>query len=135
MPKQFYFKQFSLAYKNSSISNQLSISTQFSSIYPIDRTLSGTTILGESGPASDGNEEVLRIPQSSSIIGTSPSDSLVSYTGRSLWGCLTPQQRSSRWVLQPHPTGPLFEGTETGTTTSGHSGPDSNGDEGVLHIP
>ena len=44
---------------------------QFSSIWPIDRTLSGATTLGQSGPGSDGNKAVLRIPQSSSITGTS----------------------------------------------------------------
>ena len=40
---------------------QLSISTQFSSMWPIDKTLSGATTLGQSGPGSDGNEGVLRI--------------------------------------------------------------------------
>ena len=48
--------------------------------------LSGATILGQSGPGSDGNEGVLRIPLSSSITGTSPSDCLVSYPGHSLGG-------------------------------------------------
>ena len=38
--------------------------------------LSGATTPGQSGPGSDGNEGVLRIPQSSSIAGTSPSDCL-----------------------------------------------------------
>ena len=71
---------------------------QFSSIWPIDRTLSGATTPGQSGPGSDGSEEVLHIPQ---IIGTSPSDYLVSYLGHSLkWG-LTPQQRSDQCILQP----------------------------------
>ena len=70
--KQFYFKQFSLA------------CSQFSSIWPIDRTLSGTTTPGQSEPVSDGNEVALRIPQSSSIAGTSSSDCLVSYPGQSL---------------------------------------------------
>ena len=51
---------------------------QFSSIQPIDRTLSGATIPGQSGPGSTGNEGVLRIPQSPSITGTSPSDCLES---------------------------------------------------------
>ena len=55
-----------------------------SSIWPIDRTLSGATTPGQSGPGSDGNEGVLRISQSSSIAGTSPSDCLVSYPGHSL---------------------------------------------------
>ena len=65
MSKQFYFKQFSF--------------TQFSSIWPIDRTLSGATTLGLSELGSDDNEGVLCILQSSSITGTSPSDCLVSY--------------------------------------------------------
>ena len=41
---------------------QFSISAQFSSIWPIDRTLSGATTPGQSGPGSDGNTGVLRIP-------------------------------------------------------------------------
>ena len=63
-----------------------SISTQFSSIWPIDRTLSGATTPGKSGPGSNGNEEVKSISQSSSITGTSPSDCLVSNPGHSLVG-------------------------------------------------
>ena len=63
---------------------QLSISTQFSSIWPIDSTLSGTTTPNQSGPGSDDNEGVLRIPQSSNITETSPSDCLVSYPGHLL---------------------------------------------------
>ena len=54
------FKQFSLAY------------LQFSSIWPIDWTLSGATTPGQSGPESDGNERVLCIPQSFSIPEASP---------------------------------------------------------------
>ena len=49
---------------------QINISTQFSCIWPIDWTLSGATTPGQVGPGSDGNERVLRIPQSSNIIGT-----------------------------------------------------------------
>ena len=52
---------------------QFSISTQFSSIWPVDRTLSGATTLGQSRPGSDGNKGVLLIP------GASPLDYLVSY--------------------------------------------------------
>ena len=48
--------------------------------------LSGATTPGQSGPGSDGNEGVLRIPQRSSIAGTSPSDCLVSYLGHSSVG-------------------------------------------------
>ena len=62
---------------------QFSISTQFSSIWPIY-----------------GNEGALRIPQSSSITETSPSDGLVSYPGHSLGGILTPLQSCSRCILQ-----------------------------------
>ena len=63
---------------------QFNISTQFSSIGPIDRTLKRATSPGQSGPGSDGNEGVLRIPQSTNITGTSPSDCLVPYRGNSL---------------------------------------------------
>ena len=46
--------------------------------------LSEATTLGQSGPRSDGNEEVLHISQTSSITGTLRSDCLVSYPGHSL---------------------------------------------------
>ena len=38
------------------------ISTKFSSIWLIDRTLSGATTLAQSGPGSDSNEGVYHIP-------------------------------------------------------------------------
>ena len=41
---------------------------------------------GQSGPESNGNEGVLRIPQRPSITGTSPSDCLVSYSGALIGG-------------------------------------------------
>ena len=69
MSKQFYFKQFSLAQIHS-----LNVKKAVNSNYSIDRALSVATTLGQSGPGSDGNDGVLRIPQSSSITGTSPSD-------------------------------------------------------------
>ena len=53
---------------------QFSISTQFSFIWPIDKTLSGATISVKSWLGNDGNEGVLCISQSSSITGASPSD-------------------------------------------------------------
>ena len=65
---------------------QFSISTLFSSIWPIDRILSDATIPAPNGPASDGKKGVLRIPQRSSITGTSPSDCLVPYPGLSCGG-------------------------------------------------
>ena len=61
-----------------------------SSIWPIDRNLSGATTLAKSGLGCDGNEEVLYIPQSSSITGASPSDCLMSYPLNSLVGSYLP---------------------------------------------
>ena len=52
--------------------------------------LLGATTPGQSKPGSNGNEGVLRIPQSSSIIGSLPSDCLVSYTEHSLGGRFYP---------------------------------------------
>ena len=43
------------------------------SIWPIDRTLSGYSTPGQSGPGSNRNEGVTHIPQSS-ITGALPSD-------------------------------------------------------------
>ena len=63
---------------------QFNKSTQFSSISSIDRTLSGVTTPGQSGPGSDGNEGMLCIPQSSSITRPSALDCLVSYAVHSL---------------------------------------------------
>ena len=63
---------------------QFYISTQFSSIWSIDRIRSGATTPGKSGPDNGGNEEVLCILQSSSITGPSPSDCLMSYPGHSV---------------------------------------------------
>ena len=65
--------------------------------------LSGATTLGQSGPGSNGNEGVPRIPQSPSITGTSRSDCLVSYTGHSLVGGVL--SLCSQGILQPQPTG------------------------------
>ena len=80
-----------------------------SSIWLMDRTISGATTLGQSGAESDGNEKVHGIPQSSSIMGVSPSDSSMSNPGHSLvcvWrGGLTPQQGCSQCILLPQPTG------------------------------
>ena len=59
--------------------NQFSISTQFSSIWPIETTLSGATTPDQSGPGSNGNEGVVHIPHSSSITRTSLSDCWLSY--------------------------------------------------------
>ena len=47
-------------------------------IWPINRTLSSVTTVCQSRPGCNGNEGVLRTPQSSSIIVASPSDCLAS---------------------------------------------------------
>ena len=73
---------------------QSRISTQFSSVWPIDRALSGTTTPNHSGPGSDVNEGVLCIPQSSSITEASPLDCLMSYRGHS-FGEVLPLCRDS----------------------------------------
>ena len=54
-----------------------------SSIWPIDKTLSGATTLGQSGSGSNGKERVLYIPQSSKT-GALQSNGLVSYPGHLL---------------------------------------------------
>ena len=77
---------------------QFSISTQFSSYWRIDRTLSGATTPSQSGPESHGNEATRCIPK------TSSSDCVVSYQD-TCWGDLTPLQRNSRCILQLQPTG------------------------------
>ena len=64
------------------------ISILFSYIWSIDRILSGAPTPGQSGPWSDGNEGVLRVPQSSRITVASPSE-LVSYPGHPLVGALS----------------------------------------------
>ena len=76
---------------NNSIQNQLNgckyIKWLNSSIWLLDETLTGTTILDQSGPGSNGYEGVLHIPE------TSPSDCLVPYLEHSLGWSLTPLQR------------------------------------------
>ena len=77
-----------------------------SSTWLIDKTPTGTTTPGQSGPGSNGNEEAFHIPQSSKT-GASPSYGLVSYPRHTLrgWGCLTSEQRCNQHILQPQPNG------------------------------
>ena len=82
---------------------QFSISTQFSFIWSIDRTLSNATTPAHSGSGSNGNEGILRIPQRSSITGTSPWDCLVSYLGHSLVESYQSAEMQSVY-LEAHPT-------------------------------
>ena len=79
-----------------------SISSQFSSIWPIEKILSGATTLGQRRPGSNGNEGVLHIPQSSSITWN-PTIRFFSVLSRTPIG--RDQQRCSLCILQPQPTG------------------------------
>ena len=91
MIQKFYFKQFSFA-------EGISLPTVWisnSPIWPIDRTVSGATILDQSGHGRNGSIGELRIPQNSSSAGASQSDYLVYYPGYSL-GTLTPLQIGGR---------------------------------------
>ena len=78
--KNIFISSYSIQTNSSNSNNSVS------SIQPIDRALSGATIPGQSRSGSKGNEGLLRIPQSFSITGTSPSDCLLSYPGHSLVG-------------------------------------------------
>ena len=84
---------------------QFFISTQFIPILHIDRTLSGATTPGQSGPRNDGNGRFLPISQRYSITGTSPSDCLVSYTGHSFGGRSYPAAEMQS-VYSTTPAGP-----------------------------
>ena len=98
-------------WSNSSISSNSIYHKSFvctlsnSSIWSIDRTLSGAATLGHSEPGNVGNIGVLCIPQSPSITEASPSDGLMSYSDHLLGGGLTPLQRCSWCILQPQLTG------------------------------
>ena len=70
-----------------------------SSIWPIDRTQSGTTSSSQNGSGSHCNGRILRILQSYCITVASPSDFFVSYRENTL-GSL----RCSRSILQPCPS-------------------------------
>ena len=45
----------------------IQFSTQFNSTWLLDRTLSGATTPGQSGPGSDGNERVLHFPKAAAL--------------------------------------------------------------------
>ena len=58
---------------------QFSISTQFSFIWPIDRTISRATTPSQNGLGSDGNKGEQRIPQTFNVTEVSLSDYLALY--------------------------------------------------------
>ena len=74
------------------------MSTLFSSIWPIDRSLSSSAFQGQRGPGSDGNETALR------ITGTSGSDCLISYPEHSLGGgsYFSAEKQSVYSIASPH---------------------------------
>ena len=72
-----------------------------SSLWPINRTLLDATTPGHCGSRSDSNKGVLRIPQSSSITGASPSDCLISYPGHSLGECYPSAELQSMYFTVP----------------------------------
>ena len=86
MSIQFCFKQFSLAW------------VHFSSIWPIDRALSGANTPSQSGPENDGNEGVLGILQSSSTTGSLLSDWLVPYIGHSYPNAKKQSTAATAWT-------------------------------------
>ena len=79
---------------------QFSISTLFSSIWPIDRTQSGATTPGQSWSGSDVNKGVLHIPQSSSLSEVSPLDCLM-YLGYLLWESYPSAEMQSAYSAAP----------------------------------
>ena len=64
---------------------------------PLIGFLSGATTSGQSGPGSNGNEEVLCISQSSSITRASLSDCLMSYPGQLFGGGFTDGASLTDW--------------------------------------
>ena len=93
---------------------QFSISIHFSSIWLIDKTLSGATNPGQSEPGSDGNEGVLlHFPNLQYY--WSLSIRLFIVISRTLVGDgLTPLQRSCCCNLQPQPTWQVINRTLIG---------------------
>ena len=95
---------------------QFRISTQFSSIWPINRTLSGATIPDQNIPGSDGNKGVLRIPLNSNITWISLSDCLVLYPGTPCESGVLPLCRdavgvfySPNWIGNPKEESWLYD--------------------------
>ena len=90
---KFYFEQFSLAQACSLNAKKPPVNSNHGLVLfnPYIGPFSGATTPGQSGLGSDGNKGELRIPQSSSITGTSPSDCLVSY-------------QDTRWEVGSYPS-------------------------------
>ena len=88
-------------YRKVSLQVTLDYGRQLYFTRPIDGTLSGATTPVLSGPWSDDNEGVLRIPQSSSITEVLASDYLVSYPEHSLGESYLSVERQSVYSTAP----------------------------------
>ena len=71
-----------------------------SSVWPIDRTLSGTTILAQSGPESNGNEDVFRIPKALALL--EPHHQWVNFISWTLVVGVLPFRREPVGVFNSH---------------------------------
>ena len=72
-----------------------------SSTWPLNRVLSGVTILCQSGFRYNGNKEEIHIPKSSIITGASLLDCFVSYLEHSLRRSYPSQERKSVYFTTP----------------------------------
>ena len=85
------------------------LSLNVKQFYLTHKNLSGATTPGQSGPGSDGNEEVLCIPQSSRITVNSLSNCLVSLLGHMLRGCSYPSaEKQSMYSTAQHSLGESY---------------------------
>ena len=116
-----------------------------SSIWPIDRTLSGDTIPGQRWPGIDDNEGVLCYSQSFNITGASLSDCLVSNPGHSSvgGGSYFSAEMQSVYSIAPAYRTERDRGRESDWGTCGvmvnvveneNSDPSSNPVRGCLHF-
>ena len=81
---------------------QFIISTLFSSILPIDTTLSGATTPGQRGPGSDGNKGYSTFPKTPALLKPHHHHGLLSYLGHSLgWGSYPSAEKHSVWPTAP----------------------------------
>ena len=71
------------------------------SICSIDRTVSDASTLGQSKPGSNGNEGVVRIPQSSRITGALPSNFNVKSLTIVGWGAYPSVGMQSLYSIAP----------------------------------
>ena len=78
---------------------QFSKSTQLSSIGPIDRTLSGATSAGRSGPGSDGDKGVLASPKATALLEPNPIR-LFNVISRTLVGGILPLSRNAVGIFE-----------------------------------